>query len=434
MPNLYNVPTQNAVQRTLANTLNAGEVLTITFATSVSSVLQASTSIPGILVVDRVDSNGNLTPSLTEYISFTGVSGSTVTGLVRGLAGTSDIAHSIGAIVEFVPDVTWADAINDTFTVAHNADGTHKLNTFSNLNAPEGFLINGRISVTVASNNLTVAIKGLDGNDPSATNPVYVRIANTVRTISAALSISANAGTNWFNAGSTELAAKEIDYFAYIGYNATDGVVLGFARIPYASLYSDFNTTTTNEKYARISTITNATSGDSYVNIGRFAATLSAGAGYTWSVPTFNTSNLIQRPIYETRTLSYTPVWTAQSVNPSLGNGVLTGKYILRGATMFINVTLIPNSTTTFGTGGWSFSTTMISTQGQLNGQIGGTGYAWNGTNYSLNATANYIFGTGNFGEVIAMNANSIIAANTPFNWAANGTNYCSFGIVYLVV
>ena len=117
MPNLYNVPLQNGIQRTLANTLNAGEVTTITFATSVSSVLQASASIPGTLVIDRVDANGNLTPSLTEYISFTGVSGSTVTGLVRGLAGTSDIAHSIGAIVEFVPDVTWADAINDTFIV-----------------------------------------------------------------------------------------------------------------------------------------------------------------------------------------------------------------------------------------------------------------------------------------------------------------------------
>jgi hypothetical protein len=31
-----------------------------------------------------------------------------------------------------------------------------------------------------------------------------------------------NAGTNWFNAGSTELATKEIDYFTYIGFNTTD--------------------------------------------------------------------------------------------------------------------------------------------------------------------------------------------------------------------
>ena len=126
MANLYNVPLKNAVQKTLANTLSSGETATITFATSVSSDLQASSSIPGILVIDRVDVNGNLTPALTEYISFEGVSGLTVTGLVRGLGGTSAQGHSIGAIVEFVPDVVWADALNDVITTQHNADGTHK--------------------------------------------------------------------------------------------------------------------------------------------------------------------------------------------------------------------------------------------------------------------------------------------------------------------
>lgn len=155
MPNLYNVPLQNNIQRTLANTLNAGETSTITFSTSVSAVLQASASIPGILVIDRVDVNGTATPSLTEYISFTGVSGSTVTGLVRGLAGTSDIAHSIGAIVEFVPDVTWADAINDTFTEQHNADGTHK--PFSGISFASGFISNSEIKYP----NLTLSVSGI---------------------------------------------------------------------------------------------------------------------------------------------------------------------------------------------------------------------------------------------------------------------------------
>jgi len=162
-------------------------------------------------------------------------------------------------------------------------------------------LINGKIVPTVASNNLTVAIKTLADTDPSATNPVGIWIGNNLRWITSSLSIAANAGTNWFNSGSSELATREIDYFAYIGYNATDGITLGFARIPYAKLYSDFNTTTTNERYARISTITNAAAGDNYINIGRFAATLSAGAGHTWSVPTFTNANLIQEPIYETR-------------------------------------------------------------------------------------------------------------------------------------
>jgi hypothetical protein len=79
--------------------------------------------------------------------------------------------------------------------------------------------------------------------------------------------------------------------------------VIGFSRIPHACSYDDFSATTTNEKYCAISTITNASATDYYENIGRFGATLSAGAGYTWTVPTFTAKNLIQRPIYETRFL-----------------------------------------------------------------------------------------------------------------------------------
>jgi hypothetical protein len=204
-------------------------------------------------------------------------------------------------------------------------------------------LINGKIVPTVASNNLTVAIKTLTDTDPSPTNPVGIWIGNNLRWITSALAVTANAGTNWFNAGSAELATREIDYFAYIGFNATDGVVLGFARIPYAKLYSDFNTTTTNEKYARISTITNAAAGDNYVNIGRFAATLSATASFNWSVPSFTNANLIQEPIYETRRLSYQPTYSGEgsmtwtSVTTSLADYKIVNKscivYIAAGGT-----------------------------------------------------------------------------------------------------
>jgi len=178
-------------------------------------------------------------------------------------------------------------------------------------NSPRGFLVNGKISVSVATSDITVAIKGLDGNDPSATNPVYCRIGDDIRTITGALSVTKNDGTNWFNSGSDELATQEIDYFVYLGYNATDGVVVGFARIPYAKEYGQFSATSTDPKYAAISTITNAASGDDYEVIGRFAATLSASTGFEWSVPTFTNRNLIQKPIYTTRWLLHdpTPTW-----------------------------------------------------------------------------------------------------------------------------
>lgn len=181
---------------------------------------------------------------------------------------------------------------------------------FQQIPGPDGWMENGALSVTVASNNLTVTLKTKAGTAPSASDPVTVWINGTKRQCTAALSVTKNAGTNWFNAGSAELATKEIDYFVYLIWNttpATDIMDIGIARIPYGRLYSDFSGTTTNEKYLAFGNASTPTSSNDLVNIGRFAATLSAGAGYTWSVPTFTSLNLIQAPIFETRRLSWTP-------------------------------------------------------------------------------------------------------------------------------
>jgi hypothetical protein len=212
-------------------------------------------------------------------------------------------------------------------------------------NLADGQMLNGKIVPSVSSNNLTLALKGMDGNDPSATNPVLVRIGNTIRSITAALSVTKNAGTNWFGSGATILATKEIDYFAYLGYNTTDGVVLGFSRVPYASLYSDFSATTTSETYAAISTTTNAAAGDNYVNIGRFAATLSATASFNWSVPTFTAANLKQCPTYETRLLTWAPVITSDTGTPTTVTN--TCKYKLMGSDIeyLVSVTVVDKGT-----------------------------------------------------------------------------------------
>lgn len=311
MANLYNIPLENGVQLTTQNALLTGNVSTITFTASVTSKLQASATIPGILVIDRVDANGIETPTKTEYISFTGVTGSTVTGLVRGEANTTDQDHAAGAIVELVPDVTWAQGINDVFTTEHAADGTHKISSIKI--SPEGFLVNGKIVPTVASNNITVAIKTLTNTDPTANNPVGIWIGNELRLITGALSVTSIAGINYFNSGSGELAAKEIDYFVYLGYGTVSNrVFIAYSRLPYGRLQSDFNTTVIqNEKFLDRNEVANAT--DSIVNIGRFAATLSAGAGHTWSVPAFNSSNLIQRPIFTSRWLEYNSVFSYEA-------------------------------------------------------------------------------------------------------------------------
>lgn len=266
-----------------------------------------------------------------------------------------------------------------------------------------------QIVPTVTSNNLTVALKTLAGNDPSALDPINIRIGNTIRTITSALSVTKNAGTNWCNAGSTELATKEIDYFVYLGYNATDGVTLGFSRIPYGALYSDFSATTTNEKYCAISTITNATASDVYTNIGRFAATLSAGAGYTWSVPTFTTANLVNRPIYETRWLLN--VGRMFGTGGSLGTyseDRVISKYIIRNKNcLYVNQRRVLNK------GSWSGGVRMATPiTGEEPSFFSGVSYAQGGL--TLKAIANSI-STDSGGTVLFHN-NVYIA---DYNWGS---------------
>lgn len=168
-------------------------------------------------------------------------------------------------------------------------------------NLPEGSMINGKISPTVASNNLTVALKTWAGNDPSASDPVSIMLGGVWRSVTAALSHTCTAGTNWNNAGSAELATKEIDWFTFLGWSTVDNAVhIGITRWPTDGTVPTAGST--NEKGCNINGNMNA--GDTVAIIGRFAATLSAGAGYTWSVPTFTAINLIQRPIYKTRWLT----------------------------------------------------------------------------------------------------------------------------------
>lgn len=204
---------------------------------------------------------------------------------------------------------------------------------------PQGGMLNGQIVVSVSANDLIVAIKGLDGNDPSATNPVYVRIGNSIRQITAALSKTLADGTNWFNAGGAELATRAVDYFVYLIWNttpATDIVDLGFARIPYGRTYADFSTTTTNEKYLAYANGSAPTSTDECEVIGRFTATLSAGAGYTWSIS--GTGSVINRPIYETQSLNFTPSYSAAS--PMTYKSVTTNNasYQIKGDTISVQI------------------------------------------------------------------------------------------------
>jgi hypothetical protein len=53
---------------------------------------------------------------------------------------------------------------------------------------------------------------------------------------------------------------------------------------------------------------------------------------------------------------SYTPTWTSTGTAPSLGNGILQGRYIEIGKSVIVQMFFQIGSTSTLGTGNWRFS------------------------------------------------------------------------------
>lgn len=172
------------------------------------------------------------------------------------------------------------------------------------------------ITPSIASNNLTVALKYIDGNDPTSTNKLTFRIGNTEYELTTAMSFTKNAGTDLCSVGGTRFSAKNVQLFMYaIGETGgSAGLKFGFSRIPYAKTMGDFVNTTTSEKYIA-GNWTNFNSTDEVTNIGRFQTQNSGTASYNWSIPT---ANVVNYPIYETEWLTWLPTISAgYSANPT---------------------------------------------------------------------------------------------------------------------
>ena len=122
---------------------------------------------PGVLVIDRIDTADNQTPAKREYISFTAISGVTITGVTRALGGSVAISHGAGAVVEAVPStVHWNDLV-DFLQVEHLSDGTHGIFshvrqfTVTGISGASG--IRGDVVFFPSSNISIYAVSGASG-------------------------------------------------------------------------------------------------------------------------------------------------------------------------------------------------------------------------------------------------------------------------------
>lgn len=116
-------PTKNFLSTTLNGAIN-NSTTTITLTSTAN--LQA----PGVIVVDRIDSNGSSTASLREVIHFTGISGSDLTGCTRGAENSTANSHADGAIVETNPTVeTWNSMATAIFQFADSNGYINAINS-----------------------------------------------------------------------------------------------------------------------------------------------------------------------------------------------------------------------------------------------------------------------------------------------------------------
>lgn len=110
MATFWKTATANAFNTTLNGAVGAAD-------SSITLTAVTGLQFPGILVIDRQNAAGGNTPTLKEYISYTGISSNTLTGCSRGLGSSTAQSHASGAIVEEVFTVShW----NDLLTILLN--------------------------------------------------------------------------------------------------------------------------------------------------------------------------------------------------------------------------------------------------------------------------------------------------------------------------
>jgi len=226
---------------------------------------------------------------------------------------------------------------NATDAEAITGSGTGLTITPANLRAvlatmPDGTMFNLVITPTVSANDLIVTMKTKAGTDPSATDPGWVKINGTVRTVTGALSITIADGTSWFNSGSAELGTKLVPYFVYLLYDSnSSAVALTIARKPFYRVVAAAMATTTDDNH--IFGYSGFTAGDDMVNVGYFEATLSlTGTGHLWTVPTFTSENLRNEPTFETRMFTYAPTW----VNLTTTTGTESYQYCIKNRSIHL--------------------------------------------------------------------------------------------------
>lgn len=253
----------------------------------------------------------------------------------RGADGSAASAHSAGATIEHTWTAAEADEASahlvttsgahgvvgalvgttDTQTLSNKTiDGT--ANTFANI--PQS-AVSGLVA-KVAAYDAHVAATAVHG----ATGAV-VGTSNTQTLTNKTIDGASNTVTNIPQASVTGLVAKIASLDAHVAATDVHGAT--------GAVVGTTNTQTLTNKTLTSPTINTPTITDAVITGLTLDGEVVSGA-------------------YE----AYTPTWAASGTAPSIGNGTLGGWFKRIGNTIFYRIYLVAGSTTSFGTGTWSWT------------------------------------------------------------------------------
>jgi hypothetical protein len=203
----------------------------------------------------------------------------------------------------------------------------------------------------------------MDGENPTATNPVYCFINGIKREINSATSVTITGGSNIFGQNLLSTTAnKTYNLFVCLIWDTNANVVrLGLSRIVMGGIYSDYSTTNTSHKHIAISGGT-PNSTDAVEVIGRITVTTNTANNFTAV-----SNRILYGNITTSEVLSYTPSMTpfgSMTISSIVYN---QAEYIFNGNTcrFWLDVT--------FTLGGTASSTIDIGLPANSKGQGGTT-------------------------------------------------------------
>jgi len=218
---LINTGTVNQFETTLDGNITAN-ANTITL----NSVTGLATA--GILLID-----GNRGSTYREFISYTGISTKTLTGVTRGLGGETAKVHNDEAEVKETLTVDHWNNLLASLAIGHDSAGTHKkflilhtINTYTpNAGATATLdLANGNVHfITMPAGNITIAISNATVGDYFVVRILQDGVGS--RTVTWFAGISWDGGNTPIL--TTTLNKADVFIFRVTGTNTYQGFIVG---------------------------------------------------------------------------------------------------------------------------------------------------------------------------------------------------------------